>query len=153
MEEEKRSLSKDCEFQREVDNEMTLNIVEKQMIDISHILHFWGDKCAKYREYVKNAQLNLDVWMAQKRHEVLEKKVLAMDAKEGSRFKRDISSIASKELVILNFTDDYKRMLSDIYESEKRLEELEKALKAIDTKSFMLGQIANTLRKEWSVVK
>lgn len=150
---EKRSLMKDTELHKEIDGELTLGVVEKQIVEISHIFHYWGKKYSEFGEFVKNAQLDFDIWMAIKKQEALNKKTMVMSSSEAARFKKDISGTASKELVITYFETEYREKLEAIYSAERKHEELEKALKAIDMKAFNLNSLASTLRKEWQTVK
>jgi hypothetical protein len=150
---EKRSLLRDTELQTDADGENSQACIEKQMREISHIFHYWGTKCAEFREYAKQTQTDFDIWLANKKQEALTEKAKIMDPKEASRFKRDISESAKKELVITTFEKEYREKLYLIYENERKVEELEKALKAIEMKSFNLGSFASTMRKEYGTVK
>lgn len=153
MEEEKRSLLHDTEFQREIDNELTLGVCEKQMQEISHIYFYWGFKLSALREYAKQCQLDFDVFIAIKKQEAINKKIELMTPNEGARWKRDISGTAAKELVITMYEKEYREKLNLIFEYERKTEEMEKALKAIELKSFGLTQCAATLRKEYIKVQ
>lgn len=151
--EEKRSIIKDTTFELEKDGELTLNIVEVQTRELSHIYQFWGSKLANLREYSKNCQLDLDIFIATRKQEAIMKKCNAMSPAESARFKKDISGTASKELMIITYQDEYREQLNQIFHTERQIEELEKALKALEIKSFGLGAIGGTLRREWATVK
>lgn len=133
----KNEIERDVRRDVDIDREDITN----EMIELPAIFSYWYALHVEAELKQKEAEISLDIWLANKKIEVANEHML-------SGGKKDLTEIGKKELVMTKYTDAYMSQHQALMKYERDASILKGNVAALKIKSEMLISIGAQHRNE-----